>query len=70
MSQHPADEVSSGNEEPPETITCVECGGEAHLLSYLPPEGEADLEPGTPLAYRCSDCIDRFDIVWDEPLED
>jgi hypothetical protein len=50
---------------PPDTITCVECGGVAHLLSYLPPEGEV-LEKGTALAYRCADCMDRFDMVWEE----
>ncbi|HEY6627657.1 MAG TPA: hypothetical protein VI193_01580 [Acidimicrobiia bacterium] len=49
---------------PPESITCVECGGIAHLISFLPPDD--DLEPGTPLAYRCSDCLDRFDVVWEE----
>jgi hypothetical protein len=49
---------------PPESITCVECGGTAHLLSYLPSDEE--LEPGTALAYRCAECLDRFDVVWEE----
>ena len=49
----------------PETITCVECGATAHLISFLPPEDE-QLAPGTPLAYRCADCLDRFDVVWVE----
>lgn len=49
---------------PPESITCVECGGTAHLISFLPPD--EDLEPGTALAYRCADCLDRFDVVWVE----
>jgi hypothetical protein len=53
---------------PPETITCVECGGTAHLLSYLPED--EPLEPGTPVAYRCADCADRFDLVWEEPGDD
>ena len=48
---------------PPPTINCVECGGTAHLLSFLPPEDEP-LEEGTPIAYRCADCLDRFDLVW------
>ena len=48
---------------PPSTITCVECGGIAHLLSYLPPDDE--LEDGTPVAYRCSDCVERFDLIWE-----
>ncbi len=50
---------------PPPSIVCVECGGTAHLISFLPPDGEP-LEPGTPVAYRCSDCLDRFDVVWEE----
>jgi hypothetical protein len=48
---------------PPETITCVECGGVAHLISFLP---EDDIpEPGVSYAYRCEDCMDRFDVVWE-----
>jgi hypothetical protein len=23
------------------------------------------IEPGTPLAYRCSDCLERFDVIWE-----
>lgn len=49
---------------PPETITCVECGGTAHLITHLPTD--ESLEPGHPLAYRCADCLDRFDLVWEE----
>lgn len=49
---------------PPDTITCVECGGVAHLITYLPPD--EPLESGYPLAYRCADCLDRFDVVWEE----
>jgi len=45
-------------------IVCVECGGTAHLLTFLPEEG---VEPGDVLAYRCADCNDRFDVVWEEP---
>lgn len=48
-------------------ITCVECGGTAHLISYLPEEGSP--EPGEALAYRCSDCNDRFDVIWEEEEE-
>jgi hypothetical protein len=43
----------------PERIICVDCGGECHLLSYEPEEG---FEPGDIVAYRCSDCLDRWDI--------
>lgn len=49
---------------PPETFICVECGGTAHLLSYLPPD--EPFQPGRSLAYRCADCLDRFDVVWEE----
>jgi hypothetical protein len=41
-------------------IVCVDCGGRAHLLSYPPHEG---WEPGDVAAYRCEDCLDRWDIV-------
>jgi hypothetical protein len=43
-----------------ETITCVDCGGLCHRLSYPPHEG---WEPGDVVAYRCEDCLDRWDIV-------
>jgi hypothetical protein len=48
---------------PPETFTCVDCGGAAHLISFLPEDDV--IEPGTPLAYRCSDCLERFDVIWE-----
>ena len=53
---------------PPPTITCVECGGTAHLISYLPPEDEPQ-EESLAVAYRCADCMERFDLYW-EPDED
>lgn len=57
----------------PPTITCVECGGRAHVLTLLDPNpapGE-ELEPGDVIAYRCEDCLDRFDVVLsDEDLGD
>jgi hypothetical protein len=53
---------------PPTTITCVECGGTAHLISFLPPDEE--IEAGTALAYRCAECLDRFDVVWEESDDD
>ena len=53
---------------PPESIVCVECGGTAHLISFLPEDENP--EPGTSFAYRCSDCIDRFDVVWEEVEDD
>lgn len=43
---------------PPE-IVCVDCGGRAHLLSHAPEEGFA---AGDVVAYRCADCLDRWDV--------
>ena len=45
----------------PETIICVDCGGVCHLLSY--PRPDEPWESGDIIAYRCSDCLDRWDIV-------
>lgn len=53
---------------PPETIICVDCGGTCHLLTFLPED--EPLEPGTALSYRCEDCSDRWDIVWEPGLEE
>jgi hypothetical protein len=52
--------------EPPATITCVECGGRAHLTSFAPDDG---FEPGDRLVYRCEDCLERLDIIHDEVAE-
>jgi hypothetical protein len=46
------------------TITCVDCLGTAHLLSYEPPD--EGWVPGDVVAYRCPDCGERFDLVLDE----
>lgn len=48
---------------PPEAIDCIECGGRAHLITFLPPD--EPLEEGYPVAYRCADCSERFDLVWE-----
>lgn len=48
---------------PPSEFTCVECGGVAHLLTNLP--DDYDLEDWSSFAYRCSDCNDRFDVIWE-----
>lgn len=45
---------------PPPTIVCVDCGGVAHLLGAAD-----DLEPGDVLIYRCADCLDRWDVVYE-----
>lgn len=54
--------------DPPEQIVCVECGGRCHLLQPIDPEDPP--EPGDVLAYRCEDCIDRFDVVYEPDVED
>jgi hypothetical protein len=53
---------------PPQEIVCVECGGTAKLISFLPEDGE--VEVGDVLAYRCADCLDRWDIVMEDPIDD
>lgn len=45
---------------PEPTIECVECGGICHLLTAPPEDGI--WEPGEFVAYRCADCLDRFDL--------
>jgi hypothetical protein len=53
---------------PAPTIVCVECGGTCGLLQAVGPEDE--LEPGDVVAYRCGDCLDRFDLVLTEDDEE
>jgi hypothetical protein len=48
--------------EVPETIVCVDCGGQCHRLTYVPEDG---FEDGDVVAYRCEDCLDRWDLVFD-----
>lgn len=54
--------------EVPRQIDCVECGGVAHLISFLPED--EDLPPEYPVAYRCADCMERFDLVWEPEVEE
>ena len=49
---------------PAREITCVDCGGRAHLISYAPEDRE--WEAGDVVAYRCVDCADRWDVVLEE----
>ncbi|MDF1825070.1 MAG: hypothetical protein P1U68_10540 [Verrucomicrobiales bacterium] len=49
--------------EVPEKIVCVDCGQSAHRLTYPPEEG---WEIGDYVAYRCSGCNDRWDLVVSE----
>ena len=44
----------------PEEIVCVDCGQSAHLLTYPPEEG---WQIGDYVAYRCSGCNDRWDLI-------
>ena len=46
----------------PSEITCVDCGGKCYLL----PHPESEFQPGDSVAYRCKDCLDRWDIVLPE----
>jgi hypothetical protein len=41
-------------------ITCVDCGGRAHLVQ--PPDDENEYVPGDVAVYRCEDCQDRWDV--------
>lgn len=43
----------------PTQIVCVDCGGQCFLLSHEPDEG---FGPGDWVAYRCGDCMDRWDL--------
>ncbi len=51
----------------PLEIVCVDCGGRAHLLTILDDE---PVEAGDVLAYRCEDCLDRWDIVMTDDDDD
>ena len=44
----------------PERIICVDCGGTCHLLGAA---ADAEFEPGDVVAYRCEDCLDRWDLI-------
>lgn len=60
--------------QPDLVITCVDCGGRAHLLT--PPRedvedvGADEWLPGDIATYRCEDCHDRWDIVLDDDAVD
>jgi hypothetical protein len=56
--------MSASRPEPRPTIVCVDCGGTAHLIT-LPPNEEG-WQPGDVVAYRCADCLDRWDVVLTE----
>ncbi len=54
---------SLGPVDPPETITCVECEGVAHLVSHPPPD--QGFEQGQSVVYLCASCGLRLDVVLD-----
>ena len=54
------DSLDGPAETPTESIICVDCGGIAHLLTPVREDGE--WLTGDIVAYRCSDCLDRWDI--------
>ena len=51
----------------PKEIVCVDCGGRCFLLSHVPEDG---FESGDVVAYRCSDCLDRWDVVMEDDDSD
>ena len=60
------DADGAGDAYVPATIVCVDCGSTCHLITppYEDPDGGAPgFRPGDVVAYRCEDCLDRWDIV-------
>lgn len=54
---------------PKDSISCVDCGGEARLISL--PREDGLWFVGDIVSYRCRDCLDRWDIeLTEEDLED
>ncbi len=47
--------------EPEQEIVCVDCGGRCFLLT--PPREDGEWLAGDIVAYRCEDCLDRWDLV-------
>jgi len=47
----------------PETIICVDCLGECMRITFRPDDDP--FVAGDVVAYRCRDCMDRWDIVLD-----
>jgi hypothetical protein len=53
---------------PAPQIVCIDCGGRCFLLTHPPEDGI--WEPGDVVAYRCEDCLDRWDIVLSDDDDD
>jgi hypothetical protein len=49
--------------DPDPIITCIDCGGRAHLVTHPP---EFGWQPGDLTTYKCEDCLDRWDLVLPE----
>ncbi|MCB0968569.1 MAG: hypothetical protein KDB37_17190, partial [Ilumatobacter sp.] len=49
---------------PDPQITCIDCGGRAFLLT--PPREDGVWLDGDIVAYRCEDCLDRWDLVLED----
>ncbi len=50
---------------PDPTIVCVDCGGTAHLLTTW--DEEDPPRSGDLMVYRCADCLDRWDTIFEDP---
>jgi len=57
-------EADSRGMEAVDRITCVECGGVAHLVSFAPPD--EGFQPGDIVTYVCEDCGHRVDVVLED----
>lgn len=49
---------------PPPQITCIDCGGRCFLLTPPPEDGLWEVDDA--VAYRCEDCLDRWDLVLED----
>lgn len=47
----------------PDMIRCVDCLGDAFRITHRP--ADDPFVPGDVVAYRCRDCLDRWDIILD-----
>ncbi len=50
--------------EPDPQITCIDCGGRCFLLT--PPREDGVWLDADVVAYRCEDCLDRWDLVLED----
>jgi len=55
--------VSQSEIQVPDKIRCVDCLGECDRITFRPDDDP--FEPGDVVAYRCRDCMDRWDIILD-----